>query len=306
MPEQTTPPPSPPLSYEVFVADGVPRTDEMRLPDGDPIVSSPVSSTLIHGERDAVLVDPPLTRGQVAQVAEGVERSGKRLAYVYITHGHGDHWFGTAALLDRFGEPDTVVYATGGTIRKMREELAGKDRGLAKWYPDIPDHTPILAVPVPSEGFRLEGHLIEAVETGHTDTDGTSALHVPSIGLVVAGDVVHNGVHQRLLEGGEGGLQAWHDNIEKIAALNPRHVVAGHKNKALPDDPKILDETRAYLRDAIRLLASGPTPQEFYEEMLKLHDDRLNPGPLWCGAVELLGRARDAKPEPAPPGLETA
>ncbi|MFJ8313096.1 MULTISPECIES: MBL fold metallo-hydrolase [unclassified Streptomyces] len=286
--EPTAPPPSPPLSYEVFVADGVPRKIDLRLPNGDPIVSSPISSTLVHGERDAVLVDPPLTRGQIEQVAEGVARSGKRLAYVYITHGHADHWFGTATLLDRFGEPDTVVYATEGTIRKMREELAGKDRGFAKTFPDVPHNTPILAVPVPPEGFHLEGRLLEAVETGHTDTDDTSVLHVPSIGLVVAGDVVYNGVHQMMLEGGDGGLRAWHDNIEKIAALNPRHVVAGHKNKALPDDPKILDETREYLRDAIRLLAARPTPQEFFEQMLKLHGDRLNPGPLWYSGVGLL------------------
>ncbi|MFI6687901.1 MBL fold metallo-hydrolase [Streptomyces sp. NPDC050485] len=289
MPESTTDSPPPPLSYEVFVADGVPRKIDLRLPNGDPIVSSPVSSTLIQGERDAVLVDPPLTRGQIEQVAEGVARSGKRLAYVYVTHGHADHWFGTAMLLDRFGEPDTVVYATEGTIRKMREELAHKDKGFAKTFPEVPEHTPILAVPVPPGGFHLEGRLLEPVETGHTDTDDTSALHVPSIGLVVAGDVVYNGVHQMMLEGGDGGLQAWHDNIGKIAALNPRHVVAGHKNKALPDDPKILDETREYLRDAIRILAARPTPQEFFEEMLKLHGDRLNPGPLWYSGLGLLG-----------------
>jgi hypothetical protein len=33
------------LSYEVLVSDGVPRTIDMRLPNGDAIVSSPISST---------------------------------------------------------------------------------------------------------------------------------------------------------------------------------------------------------------------------------------------------------------------
>ncbi|MFD8984088.1 MBL fold metallo-hydrolase [Streptomyces sp. NPDC059564] len=276
------------LSYEVLVSDGVPRKVDLRLPNGDVIVSSPISSTLVYGERDAVLVDPPLTEGQIAQVAEGVARSGKRLAFVYITHGHPDHWFGTATLLDQLGDAGTIVYATQGTIRQMREQLKGKEEGFAKSFPQVPENTPVLAVPVPAEGFRLEGQVLRAVETGHTDTDDSSVLHVPSIGLVVAGDVVYNGVHQMMLEGGNGGLQAWLDGIDRIAALNARHVVAGHKNKDLPDDPKILDETRQYLRDTIRLLAEEPTPLEFFNQMMELHGDRLNPGPLWYSGLGLL------------------
>jgi glyoxylase-like metal-dependent hydrolase (beta-lactamase superfamily II) len=276
------------LSYEVLVSDGVPRKIDLRLPNGDGIVSSPISSTLIYGERDAVLVDPPLTHGQIAQVAEGVARSGKRLAFVYITHGHPDHWFGTATLLEQFGDADTVVYTTEGTIRQMRAQLKDKEEGFAKSFPQVPENTPVLAVPVPSEGFRLEGQVLRAVETGHTDTDDSSVLHVPSIGLVVAGDVVYNGVHQMMLEGGGNGLQAWLDGIDRIAALNARHVVAGHKNKDLPDDPKILDETRQYLRDTIRLLAGEPTPLEFFDRMMELHGDRLNPGPLWYSGLGLL------------------
>jgi glyoxylase-like metal-dependent hydrolase (beta-lactamase superfamily II) len=180
------------------------------------------------------------------------------------------------------------VYATEGTIRQMRVQLAGKEEGFAQSFPGVPRNTPVLAVPVPAGGFRLDGHVLRAVETGHTDTDDSTALHVPSIGLVVAGDVAYNGVHQMMLEGGNGGLQAWLDGIDRIAALNPRHVVAGHKNKDLPDDPKILDETRRYLLDAIGLLADNPTPLEFFDEMMKLHGHRLNPGPLWYSGLGLL------------------
>jgi glyoxylase-like metal-dependent hydrolase (beta-lactamase superfamily II) len=68
-------------------------------------------------------------------------------------------------------------------------------------------------------------------------------LHVPSLGLVVAGDVVYNGVHQHLLESAGGGLEAWLKALDQVAALQPRAIVAGHKNKELPDDPAILDQT---------------------------------------------------------------
>ena len=66
------------LRYEVMVHDGLPRHREQRLPDGSPIVSSPVSSTLIYGDHDAVLVDPPFTRDQVQRVGEWVESPARR------------------------------------------------------------------------------------------------------------------------------------------------------------------------------------------------------------------------------------
>jgi|SRR5690349_19617710 hypothetical protein len=52
------------LSYSTFVSDGVVRASGARLPEGDPIVSSPITSTLIAGATEAVLVDPPLTMEQ--------------------------------------------------------------------------------------------------------------------------------------------------------------------------------------------------------------------------------------------------
>ena len=65
-------------------------------------------------------------------------------------------------------------------------------------------------------------------------------------------------------------------------------MVAGHKNKDLPDDPAILEQTRDYLLDARRLLADKPSPREFYDQMVDLYPDRLNLGPLWYGAEGLL------------------
>ena len=276
------------LTYDALVVDGAPRARGQRLPTGEPIISSPVTSTLIQGERDAVLVDPPLTRDQTRQVGDWVAAGGRNLTHIYVTHGHGDHWFGTSELLRRF--PGAVAYAAPGTIELMYQQATtGREQFWDLDFPgQIPD-TPVLARPVPPEGLLLEGHPLRPIEVGHTDTEHTTVLHVPSIGLVVAGDVAYNGVHQYLLEGAGGGLRRWLEAIDTVAALEPRAVVAGHKNRNRPDDPAILDETRRYLRDVLRLLDTEPTARELYGRMLELHPDRLNPGPLWYGAVGLLG-----------------
>jgi glyoxylase-like metal-dependent hydrolase (beta-lactamase superfamily II) len=277
------------LHYEVLVHDGLRRHREQRLPDGSPIISSPVSSTLIYGEHDAVLVDPPFTYEQVSRVGDWIERSGKHLTAVYATHGHGDHWFGTDLLLQRF--PDAIAYATEGTIAMMHKQAT---EGRAQmWDVDFPGQippSPVVYQPIPVDGIKLEGHQLLAVEVGHTDTDDTTVLHVPSIGLVVAGDVAYNGVHQYLLESAHGGVEAWLAALDKVAALRPRAVVAGHKNKDLPDDPAILDQTRDYLLDALRLLAQKPSPREYFDEMIALYPDRLNVGPVWYTAVALLSQ----------------
>ncbi|MGA5200661.1 MBL fold metallo-hydrolase [Streptomyces variegatus] len=260
---------------------------EQRMPNGDPLMTSPVASTLIYGERDAVLVDPPFTREQTQEVGDWIERSGKQLAYIYATHGHGDHWFGTGELVKRF--PGVRVYASRGTIEVMRHAVAGRGQWDA-FFPDQIPETPVLAEPTPAEGFLLEGNVIRSVEVGHTDTDETTVLHVPSIGLVVAGDTAYNGVHQYLLESGKGGLEEWLKAIDIVEALNPRAVVAGHKNRDLPDDPAILGQTRQYLLDAARLLKTSANAGEFYDAMVSLYPDRLNRGPLWYGAVAFLGQ----------------
>ena len=276
------------VSYQVFISEPVPFDTADTDPNGNRRLFSPISSTLIFGDTDAVLVDPPMTIEQTERVAQWIADSGKRLKHIYITHGHGDHWFGTAPLLRRF--PDASAFASPGTIEVMRYHASPEVRAQVwdKSFPgQIPD-SPVLATTPPGNTFELEGKELRIVEVGHTDTDKTTVLSVPSIGLVVAGDAVYNGVHQYLVEAANGGLQKWMLALDIIAALRPQRVVAGHKNKDLEDDPKTIEETRRYLQDAEHLIGSSHTALEFYNAMMELYPDRLNPGALWFWGAQRL------------------
>lgn len=91
-----------PLKWDLFVTSGIPTVTGNPPPGEKRRFFSPISSTLIYGERDAVLVDTFMTVDQNEVLADWVKASGKNLTTVYITHGHGDHWFGIGALLDQF------------------------------------------------------------------------------------------------------------------------------------------------------------------------------------------------------------
>ncbi|WP_052441485.1 MBL fold metallo-hydrolase [Streptacidiphilus anmyonensis] len=274
------------LGYAVHVCDPLPISVDEPLPDGGKRFFQPISTTLVHGERDAVLVDPPFTVGQIEEVAAWVAASGKNLVAVVATHGHGDHWFGDDEFARRFDAP---VVATAGTIAVMHGNVAARPFAWDKLWPgQIPD-TPVTAITVPDDTLTLEGHALRLVDVGHTDTERTSVLHVPDLGLVVAGDVLYNGAHMFVGESAGGGLDAWRHAITTVESLAPRYIVAGHKDRERDDDAtRVIAESRRYLDDVGAALATCSSATEFFHAMVDRHPD-LPYGRtlLWVGAKTL-------------------
>ncbi|WP_053227468.1 MBL fold metallo-hydrolase [Solirubrobacter soli] len=273
------------LHYDIFINQ--PPAQEGVLPNGEPKLFSPMASTLIYGERDAVLTDPAMTTDQAHALGDWVAGKGRNLTDIFVTHGHGDHWFAANVLAERF---DARVVASAGTIAQMRGNVAARPVLWDKVYAGIPD-SPVTAVTVPDNRFALEGHELVIVEVGDTDSADTTVLHVPALDLVVAGDSIYNGVHMYLSQTVlVGGFGPWRAAIDTIEALHPRRIVAGHQNHELDDDAdRQIAETRQYLDDAEELLQTEDTAEGFFNAKLERYPGHLGRTVLWAGARGIYG-----------------
>ena len=204
---------TPALRYKVFTVTR-PGLNREVPPGKEPLMWVANSATLIYGEQDAVLVDTFLTVEQCNGLADAIVASGKTLKAIYITHAHGDHFFGIKVLQDRF--PSVKALATHEVVAKMKLQIT-PEKLNSRWRKLFPNQIPdVISVADPLEGneIDLEGSKLIVVRVGHTDTDDTTCLHVPSIGLVVAGDAVYNGIHPFLNESNRQTRREW------IAALD--------------------------------------------------------------------------------------
>ena len=272
------------LQWEVFVNGQIPVVTNDLPPGESEMRWSPISSTLISGKRDAVLVDTAITVDQNQKLAGWIAGSGKNLTAIYATHGHGDHFFGVNTIQKRF--PNARFVATREVIDVMRKQ-ASVPVVESYWKPRFPgqiDSTLVVADELKGGVVELEGEQLVSVPLGHTDTDNTTCLHAPSLGLVVAGDSAYNDVHLHLGESNAETRKDWIVALDTIESLKPAAVVAGHKRPGAADTPNIIEETRKYIRDFDRTAANTQAALEVYHQMLGLYPDRVNPAVLWNSA----------------------
>jgi glyoxylase-like metal-dependent hydrolase (beta-lactamase superfamily II) len=276
------------LSYQTFILKRPGLTQDVP-PGLESLEWVANTATLICGERDAVLVDTFLTIEQNQELIDWLRQQSTTLTHVFVTHGHGDHFFGVKQILEAF--PDARAVATAGTVERAKRE--GSPEFLGEfWNARFPGQIPqpqVFPEPLPENRFWVEGHEFQAIESGFTDTSDSAALWVPDLRLLVVGDVGYNGIHQYQGEADHASRLEWIAAVERLIQLDPEYVVAGHKRPELADDPRCLPETRQYLLDLNRLETQTSSALELYHAMLELHPDRANPGSLW-------GAAKRAKP----------
>lgn len=262
--------------------------EAFELPNGGTF--SPTTSTLITGDTEAVLVDTQYLKSDVEGLIRRIEASGRTLTTIFVTHGHFDHYFGLEMLLERY--PNARAVASPRVAAYISKGLDAERKAAASFFGgQALDNT---VAPESLEGgfLRLDGTELPVIELDQADIGPTSIVHIPSISTVIAGDAIYNGVNPFLAASGPADWPQWVASVDRIAALNPTTVIAGHKAPARGDDAACVGETRDYLEKFIEFFESSSDSRELVRRMTELYPDNVNPSALVMSAVTAFKQKR--------------
>lgn len=206
----------------------------------------PVSSVLVAGKRDAILIDAQFGKSQAEKVVAMVRDSGKTLTTIYISHGDPDFYFGLDTVLAAF--PGVRVVATEPTVRHIKETVDGK---LAFWGPKLGADAPAKAV-IPQvlagNSLTLEGHQLEITGLDGAQPD-RSYVWIPSLKAVVGGVVVFGNLHVWMADTQTPqSHKDWLATLQHIEALKPVTVIPGHYAPGAPLTLESVRYTQGYIR----------------------------------------------------------
>lgn len=203
----------------------------------------PVTSTLVSGQKDAILFDAQFSLSDGQALVNMIKESQKTLTMIYITAGDPDYYFGLQPLLKAF--PDVKVVSSPSIVEHINNT---KDAKLEHWGPIIGDDVPTeLFVPQPSEQttFSLEGHDIEVKEMGTYQ----AYMWIPSLKTVFGGVSLTSGMHVWTADTQtEQARGAWVQSLENMKALNPKLVIPAHYLGDAPEKDEAIDFTIEYLK----------------------------------------------------------
>lgn len=250
-----------------------------------------VNSTLIAGDKEAILVDAQFTQADAHRLVATILESKKTLTTVYITHAHPDHYFGLAVIKQAF--PKAKLVALPAAAAEAKKTAPGKVKQWGPMYGDNLTTQPVLPTGQKLTSFTLEGQTIEIHGGVQGDAGDNSYLWIPSIKTVVAGDIVYRGVHPWTADSTATQRKAWIKTLDEIAALAPTTVIAGHQDPKAKADFASLKATRDYLEAFDAAVASSKTAAEVQQKVKAKYPD------LQLDIILQLG-AGAAFPAPAP------
>ena len=229
-----------------------------------------VTSALIYGEHEAILVDTQFRISDAEKLADRIAATKRRLKAILVTHPHFDHFYSASVLLKRF--PGTPIYASASDVEYIKGELAATASqirarfGAATIPADI-----LIPQPWPGTHFTVDGESVDVIADVQGDVGPgprNNVVWVPSLAAAIVGDIAFNQVHLSLRATDAQSRKAWQQTLRLVQERHPRIVVAGHKNHPeLPDTPDVLAFNEAYLTEFETALGASHSAAELVAAM---------------------------------------
>jgi len=186
------------------------------------------NSTLIYGERDAILVDASQLLSDSYKMISEIIPMRKNLTHIYISHFHPDHHFGLAGL--KYAFPNAKIVALPSVVKDIVFTSSDK---VAMWAidrfgpGDIPRQTTI-PMPLSEPRLELEGEEILLSNNWEGDSINNSVVWIPSIKVACATDIAFHDCHLWPIESNVVRRIKWRDSISKLRDFDARIVIPGH------------------------------------------------------------------------------
>ncbi|MBC3872446.1 MBL fold metallo-hydrolase [Undibacterium flavidum] len=204
-----------------------------------------VNSTLIYGEKEAMVIDAGFTRADALRIAANVLDSGKQLSIIYVSQADPDYYFGVETLKEFF--PQAQVVTTPAVLEKLSAKMAGK---VAFWGPKMglnAPRAPITPQALSGNTIKLEGQTIEIHGTTGALAHRPYAW-IPSIKTIVGNIAVFGNMHVWTADTQSSAERAaWIAQLDEMAALKPELVVPGHMSAGTQVDVSAISFTKNYL-----------------------------------------------------------
>jgi glyoxylase-like metal-dependent hydrolase (beta-lactamase superfamily II) len=186
------------------------------------------NSTLIYGERDAILVDASQLLSDTHRMIAEIIPMRKNLTHIYVSHFHPDHHFGLLVLQHAF--PKAKIVALPSVVRDIVFTSSDKIElwAIDRFGPDdIPSKTTI-PMPLSEPRLILEGEELLLSDDWEGDSANNSVVWIPSIKVACATDVAFHDCHLWPIESTVARRAKWRASISKLREFDARIVIPGH------------------------------------------------------------------------------
>lgn len=211
----------------------------------------PVSSTLVSGEKEAVLFDAQFSVKDGEQLVKLINSRGKTLKEIVITSGDPDFYFGLEPLVKAF--PQAKVVASKAVVDHIN---ATKDAKLAFWGPQMKDGAPtkiIVPQATTATRFTVDGETLELKHAG----DYAAYVWIPANKAILGGTGIASGIHVWTADTQTPAVrQGWMKVLSEMQALKPQQVVPGHYLGERPAGDAAITFTHDYLKTFEQALSS--------------------------------------------------
>lgn len=230
--------------------------------------------TLIMGEKEMVLVDAPFSRSGAHRLVADIIETGKELTTVYVTHDHPDHFFSMEVITEAF--PNVRVIAPPQVVEDIWASIPLK---IKRWSPLLGANGPrypTAPTAMEQDYFELEGHRLEVLGPMRGDHKNATALYIPDLKALIAGDIVFQDVHVWLGETTEADRYEWIKVLEELAEIDLDVLVSGHKSPGQADSLEALAYTKNYIVDFIEQANKLETSEQLIMKMRELYPNSLD------------------------------